>query len=77
MVRQLCTVCDEKEGVCLDFHHLDEKKKDFALSNSSTHSFDTIKREIAKCILVCSNCHRKIHAGLIICKQEDLIKIEG
>ncbi len=24
-----------------------------------------IDREVAKCVVVCSNCHRKIHAGII------------
>lgn len=29
------------------------------------YSIDAIKREIAKCIVVCANCHRKVHAGKI------------
>lgn len=46
----------------LDFHHLDPTKKDFSISHIRTCSFNnTIKKELDKCILVCSNCHREIH----------------
>jgi len=61
-----CTVCGEKEIVCLDFHHLDPSQKNFQLSSVYTQSIETVKCEIEKCILVCKNCHAKIHAGLII-----------
>ena len=30
-----------------------------------TKSFESLKPEVDKCILVCANCHREIHAGLI------------
>ena len=33
--------------------------------SGGTKSFKKLKPEIDKCILVCSNCHREIHAGLI------------
>jgi hypothetical protein len=50
----------------LDFHHLDPKEKDFSLSvRGLTRSWDRIKSEINKCVLVCANCHREIHAGII------------
>lgn len=45
----------------LDFHHKDPNEKDFQFSKYSNHSWDRIKKEIDKCILVCSNCHREIH----------------
>ncbi len=50
----------------LDFHHLDENKKDFGLSKDGiTRSWERTKKELNKCILVCSNCHREIHAGIL------------
>jgi hypothetical protein len=60
-----CEKCGEKEICCLDFHHM--KDKDFEIANASNRnlSLERIKKEIKKCICVCANCHRKIHAGII------------
>lgn len=60
-----CEFCPEKENVCLDFHHRNPTDKDFQISNYKNSKFEKIKEEVAKCVVVCSNCHRKIHAGLI------------
>lgn len=62
-----CVFCGESESICLDFHHLDNSKKEYNVSNMnySTYSIKTIKKEIDKCIIVCANCHRKLHAGII------------
>ena len=50
----------------LEFHHVDPSGKDFALSgDGQTRSWEIIKIEIDKCILVCANCHREIHDSLI------------
>lgn len=48
----------------LEFHHLNPNKKDFGISGG-TKSFETLRPEVDKCILVCSNCHREIHANVI------------
>lgn len=49
----------------LEFHHLDKDKKEFNPSYKGlTRSWDKIKQEIEKCILVCANCHREIHNDL-------------
>lgn len=63
-----CIKCGEDETCCLDFHHIDPKNKkiEISLLKRSTLSLDSIKKEIDKCIVVCSNCHRKLHAGLIV-----------
>jgi hypothetical protein len=46
----------------LEFHHTDPTKKDFSISTSSnSRSWEKIKNELDKCILVCANCHREIH----------------
>jgi predicted HNH restriction endonuclease len=48
----------------LDFHHL--RDKSFSISKEGyTRSWEKIKAELQKCILVCKNCHAEIHAGLI------------
>lgn len=60
-----CQICGYNRCInALEFHHLNPKEKDFTISGG-TKSFDSLKPEVDKCILVCSNCHREIHAGLI------------
>lgn len=54
-------------NTALEFHHLDPNEKDFGIGESGrTMAFEKMKKEVDKCILVCANCHREIHAGLII-----------
>ncbi|KKU44761.1 MAG: hypothetical protein UX64_C0046G0002 [Microgenomates group bacterium GW2011_GWC2_46_7] len=62
-----CQICGYNKYVgALDFHHVDEGMKSFDLSSRGlTRSWDRIKEEINKCVLVCANCHREVHAGLI------------
>lgn len=62
-----CEVCGYKKCVnALEFHHIDPNEKEFGVGeNGYTRSIEAIKKELDKCILVCSNCHREIHDGLI------------
>jgi len=62
-----CYCCGYKKYLgALEFHHINPKHKDFVISRTSRVSFnDKIKKELDKCILVCSNCHKEIHGGLI------------
>lgn len=62
-----CKFCGEKESICLEFHHLDpnDKENDIAVMISNKASNNRLLKEIEKCIVVCANCHRKIHAGII------------
>jgi hypothetical protein len=46
----------------LDFHHLDPAKKSFRLAGAHTRSWASLKEELDKCLLVCSNCHIEIEA---------------
>lgn len=52
-----CTDCGESDPACLDFDHQEDKK--FNISSCYLYSISTIKEEILKCIVRCSNCHRK------------------
>lgn len=59
-----CQICDYNKSLnALHFHHLDPNEKDFSISGKSL-SFDKLKSEVDKCILVCSNCHSEIHEGI-------------
>ena len=62
-----CQICGYNKYIgALDFHHIDESTKSFNLSvRGLTRSWEKTKKELKKCILVCANCHREIHAGLV------------
>ncbi len=60
-----CCRCDENDPVCLDLHHLDPTTKDKGISSIvGRRTWDRIMEEAAKCIVICANCHRKLHAKL-------------
>lgn len=58
-----CERCGDSHPACLDFHHLDPSEKDFTISmaGGQGYSKNRILNEISKCIVLCSNCHRKLH----------------
>lgn len=66
-----CSSCGfDKYFGALEFHHLDPSEKDLEMSKFSRHPLDDEgKAELDKCILLCANCHRMIHAGLIQLKK--------
>lgn len=60
-----CSRCPETTACCLDFHHLDGAKKDMSISEIvQLGNIERLKTELAKCIVLCANCHRKLHAGI-------------
>jgi hypothetical protein len=59
-----CEKCDENHPATLDFHHIDSQTKDFGVAAGLTRlnlSKEKILKEISKCRVLCSNCHRKLH----------------
>lgn len=62
-----CQICGYSKCIkALEFHHPDPNEKDFGMSDGGwTRAWSKIKEEIDKCVLVCANCHREIHAGLV------------
>lgn len=60
-----CEICGYDKCIdALEFHHLDPKEKEFGISNGNIKSLEKLKKEADKCILLCSNCHRELHAKL-------------
>lgn len=60
-----CKLCKENDPVCLGFHHTDPREKDFTIAHYMACSIEKLKMEIQKCVCLCSNCHKKVHAGKI------------
>lgn len=60
-----CARCPENDACCLDFHHpgTDTEKEMGIAQAVRDFSFKRLQQEIAKCIILCANCHRKEHNG--------------
>lgn len=46
----------------LQFHHKKSKEKEFTIGNVANKSWDSIKKEMQKCMLLCANCHAIEHS---------------
>lgn len=56
-----CTICNTKyPPLCMDFDHLPqyEKKRDISHLVLKAASLERLREEIAKCQIICANCHR-------------------
>lgn len=63
-----CRCCGYKKSLrALEFHHIDPTKKEIRIS--STGKWEKLIKEIEKCVLVCSNCHKEIHDDLTKCPK--------
>jgi len=61
-----CVLCGESENCCIDFHHIDENTKEYNIGNMAKYgSISKILGELEKCVPLCANCHRKVHAGIV------------
>lgn len=58
-----CIRCGETYAACLDFHHRDGTTKDMSLGEAISHgwSIARLEAELAKCDVLCANCHRRLH----------------
>jgi 5-methylcytosine-specific restriction endonuclease McrA len=55
-----CADCGESDPVCLDFHHLHSKTLNISqLIFSRRRSLAALRAEMAKCVVLCANCHRR------------------
>lgn len=54
--------CGQSHPATLDFHHRDKKSKDKSIADLVQHcGLARLKKEIAKCDVLCANCHRILH----------------
>lgn len=59
-----CNICGYNKCIsALDFHHIDRNDKEFQIGQVKTTTLSqTVKNELDKCMLLCSNCHRELHS---------------
>lgn len=58
-----CLKCSEARPYMLDFHHIDREDKDneIVVLVGRACSIERIQKELDKCLVLCSNCHREFH----------------
>ena len=65
---------------CIDalgFHHKNPTHKDFGISNKGyTRSWKKVQEELDKCVMICANCHRELHAKLAALSGNTKVKSE-
>jgi hypothetical protein len=59
-----CALCGESDAVCLDFHHVDPREKTKSVGKCST--MQAFVEEVVKCVVICANCHRRVHARMTV-----------
>lgn len=60
-----CSECGyNKYFGALEFHHMNPEEKDMDWNTMRKTSWNKIKLELDKCILLCSNCHREKHSHI-------------
>jgi transposase len=61
-----CALCGYDRAIsALAFHHVDPARKTFSVSAGGLgRSLSTARNEAEKCVLLCSNCHAEVEAGV-------------
>ena len=57
-----CSICGETDPPVLEFHHQGDKESEVSRLMGRGASLDALRAEIAKCSVVCANCHRRTTA---------------
>ena len=61
-----CVLCGYDRHVgALHLHHRDPAKKAFSVTqNGGTRALARAREEVAKCVLLCANCHAEVEGGI-------------
>ena len=61
-----CALCGYDRCLrALSFHHVDAATKEFGVAaRGHSRSLDRARAEVAKCVLLCANCHAEVEAGV-------------
>ncbi len=74
-----CLLCGyNKFQGALELHHIESKNKSFGIGDKGyTRSWERVKTELDKCVLLCANCHREVGAGIQQLPEEILVEKRG
>lgn len=58
-----CHVCGFNKSInALDWHHINMQEKEAHITNLHTGKLKKLFAELRKCVVLCANCHRMVHA---------------
>lgn len=62
----ICQGCGRDGAAAIfEFHHLDAANKEYGISQAGfPYRWERVLAELAKCVMLCANCHREVHAGV-------------
>ena len=62
-----CQLCGYKKYAgALELHHVRKHEKSFGIGDKGyTRSWEKVRAELDKCVLLCANCHREVGAGIV------------
>jgi transposase len=74
-----CSMCGYDRSVrALHFHHVEPSEKRHELSAHGTAiAIDRLRAEAAKCVLLCSNCHAEVEAGIVLLPDQDGASVQS
>ena len=53
----------------IEFHHINPENKSKCVKTMTNKPDKELMEELAKCVMVCANCHREIHARMLNIKE--------
>jgi len=61
-----CYECEVSgPSAIFDFHHTDSSDKRFGIGQDGIpRRWESVAAELEKCVMLCANCHREVHAGV-------------
>ena len=68
-----CSCCGYSKCIqALEFHHINPDEKDFHFNSVviNKNNWETIVKELKKCVMLCANCHREVHSGKLSIKPQ-------
>lgn len=74
-----CSLCGySRSSRALHFHHLDPAQKRIELNAKGVAlSLQTLRVEARKCVLLCSNCHAEVEAGIASLDESDMACVQS
>lgn len=61
-----CQICGYNNCISAqELHHIDPSQKELAFNSAANYKWEPLREELKKCIQLCANCHREVHAGKI------------